>query len=182
MKLQICRQAISLATFCLIGIFTWPYCQRAFEHQFEHLPSIKKIPNAKKFAFLRSKIPKVEGEDKRAFERQSFRRIGGNNFDVMMLYCGGFGSLGLLPALSFFTEVGCFSLLEGAFSENRSKNLASYIDGRVVWSSWAYAKKACVDSTSVDGQLTSFEEKTYLLVIVNINKSFLYTHVIFWPF
>ncbi len=65
------------------------------------------------------------------FERQSFRRIGGNNFDVMMLYCGGFGSLGLLPALSFLTEVGCISFLEGAFSESISNNLARYIDGRV---------------------------------------------------
>ncbi len=66
------------------------------------------------------------------FERRNLRRIGGNNFDVMILYCGGFGSLGLLPALSFLTEVGCFSLLEGAFLENISNILARYIDGRVV--------------------------------------------------
>ncbi len=88
------------------------------------------------------------------FVRQSFRRKGGNNFNVMMLYCEGFGSLGLLPALSFLTEVGCFSLLEGAFLKSISNNLARYIDGRVIWSAWVYAKKAFVDSTGLDGQLT----------------------------
>ncbi len=49
------------------------------------------------------------------FKRRSFTRIGGNSLDVMILYCGGLGSLGLLQALTFLTEVVCFSLLEEAF-------------------------------------------------------------------